>query len=430
MKRLCTLVVAASLAAAALPANARPLPRAASPEAAGFSSARLQRLTDAFNAEVANGAIPGAVVLIMRDGQVAYEKTFGFRDRAANAPMPADAIFRIASMTKPITMVAALMLMEEGRLQIMDPASTYLPQLKALQVGVEHRDGSGERTLILEPARREATVQDLMRHTSGMTYGPFGDSLVQRAYRAANAMDDQQTNAQMLDKLAKLPLAFQPGSTFEYGMSNDVVGRIVEVIAGVDLNRYIIDRIATPLGMSDTAFLLSDAQVARLAQFQPSAIGAPVVVGYNPVKPPKWFSGGGGLLSTAEDYARFCQMLLNGGELDGVRLLSRKTVAWMTSNHLPPDVGYGAFTMELGLTAPLPQLGQGYGLGVGVREEKGRATVPGSVGDFFWGGATGPYFWVDPEEKLVAVLMLQEANMQRRTRYRSLLRNLVYQALE
>jgi CubicO group peptidase (beta-lactamase class C family) len=430
MKTLRMLVIAASLAAAP-PASARPLPRAASPEAAGFSSARLQRLTDAFNAEVENGAIPGAVVLIVREGQVAYSKTFGFRDRATNAPMPADAIFRIASMTKPITMVAALMLAEEGRLQVMDPASKYLPQLKALQVGVEHRDGSGERRLILEATRREVTVQDLMRHTSGMTYGPFGDSLVQRAYRAANAMDDQQTNAQMLDKLAKLPLAYQPGSTFEYGMSNDVIGRIVEVIAGVDLNRYIVERIATPLGMSDTAFLLTDAQVARLAQYQPSANSAsPVVVGYNPAKPPKWFSGGGGLLSTAEDYARFCQMLLNGGELDGVRLLSRKTVAWMTSNHLPPEIGYGAFTMELGLTAPLPQLGQGYGLGVGVREEMGRGTVPGSVGDFFWGGATGPYFWADPEEKLVAVLMLQEANMQRRTHYRSLMRNLVYQALE
>jgi CubicO group peptidase (beta-lactamase class C family) len=430
MKTLRMLVIAASLAAAP-PASARPLPRAASPEAAGFSSARLQRLTDAFNAEVENGAIPGAVVLIVREGHVAYSKTFGFRDRATNAPMPADAIFRIASMTKPITMVAALMLAEQGRLQVMDPASKYLPQLKALQVGVEHRDGSGERRLILEATRREVTVQDLMRHTSGMTYGPFGDSLVQRAYRAANAMDDQQTNAQMLDKLAKLPLAYQPGSTFEYGMSNDVIGRIVEVIAGVDLNRYIVERIATPLGMSDTAFLLTDAQVARLAQYQPSVNSAsPVVVGYNPAKPPKWFSGGGGLLSTAEDYARFCQMLLNGGELDGVRLLSRKTVAWMTSNHLPPEIGYGAFTMELGLTAPLPQLGQGYGLGVGVREEMGRGTVPGSVGDFFWGGATGPYFWADPEEKLVAVLMLQEANMQRRTHYRSLMRNLVYQALE
>ena len=425
------LIASIALLAVAGFASAAPLPRAPSPEAAGFSSARLQRLTDAFNADVESGAIPGAVVMVVRDGKVAYEKTFGYRDRAAQAQMPHDAVFRIASMTKPITMAAALMLAEEGKLQIMDPASRYLPELKTLQVGVEHRDGAGDRTLLTEPMRREITVQDLMRHTSGMTYGPFGDSLVQRAYRAAKTMDDQQTNAEMMAKLASLPLAYQPGSMFEYGMSHDVVGRIIEVIAGADLNRFVTERIARPLGMKDTTFLLDGAQTARLAQYQPApGGGAPLVLGYNPAKPPKWFSGGGGLLSTAEDYARFCQMLLNGGELDGVRLLSRKSVEWMTSNHLPPDVGYGAFTMELGLTAPLPQLGQGYGLGVGVRQEAGRSTVPGSVGDYFWGGATGPYFWVDPREKVIAVMMLQEANMQRRTHYRSLLRNLVYQALE
>jgi CubicO group peptidase (beta-lactamase class C family) len=430
MKFTSTLATIA-LAASSLNVNAQSLPRAASPESVGFSSARLERLTAAFNSDVENGAIPGAVVLIVRNGKIAYLQTFGYRDRATQTAMPEDAVFRIASMTKPVTMVAALMLAEEGRLQIMDPASRYLPELKSLQVGVERRDGSGERTLILEPMRREITVQDLMRHTSGMTYGPFGDSLVQRAYRAANAMDDQQTNAEMMAKLASLPLAYQPGAMFEYGMSHDVVGRLVEIIAGVDLNRYVVERIAKPLKMSNTTFLLDAAQTAKLAQYQPTQSGAaPLVIGYNPARPPKWFSGGGGLLSTAEDYARFCQMLLNGGELDGVRLLSRKTIEWMTSNHLPPDVGYGAFTMELGLTAPLPHLGQGYGLGVGVRQEKGRSTVPGSIGDYFWGGATGPFFWVDPQEKLVAVMMLQESNMQRRTHYRSLMRNLVYQAME
>jgi len=407
------------------------LPRAASPEAVGLSSERLQRLTDTFKADVASGAIPGAVVAIVRDGKVVYFQSFGFQDRAAPVPMKPDSIFRIASMTKPVTVVAALMLIEEGKLQLMDPVSAYLPQLKSLQVGVERVDGSGERSLVLEPARREITVQDLMRHTSGMTYGPFGDSLVQRAYRAANAMDDQQTNAQMLDKLAKLPLAYQPGTMFEYGMSTDVIGRIVEVVSGMDLNRFVAERIAKPLRLSNFGFLLDPHQTSNLAQPQAAGGGAaPVVVGYNPARPPKWFSGGGGLLSSAEDYARFSQMLLNGGELDGVRLLSRKSVELMTSNHLPPGVGFGAFTMELGLTAPLPQLGQGYGLGVGVREEKGRATVPGSVGDFFWGGATGPYFWVDPQEKLIAVMMLQESNIQRRTHYRSVMRNLVYQALQ
>jgi CubicO group peptidase (beta-lactamase class C family) len=430
MKLISGVVAAVLTMVAVNSAPAAGLPKAAKPEAVGFSSQRLQRLTDAFNADVNAGKIPGAVVLILRQGKVAYFQTFGFQDRAAQTPMQSDSIFRLASLTKPVTAVAALMLAEEGKLQLMDPVSVYLPQLKQLQVGVEVKEGSGERHLTLEPARREVTVQDLMRHTSGMTYGIFGDSLVQRAYRAAGTMDDQQTNADLIDKLAKLPLAFQPGTAFEYGMSNDVIGRIVEVRGGVDLNKYIVERIARPLGMNNTAFLLDPTQTTKLAQPQPIPGAAPLVIGYNPAKPPKWFSGGGGLLSTAEDYARFGQMLLNGGELDGVRVLSRKSVELMTSNHLPPGIAYGAFTMELGLTAPLPQYGQGYGLGVGVREEAGRSMAPGSVGDYYWGGATGPYFWVDPREQVVAVMMLQVADIKLRTHYRSLLRNLVYQALQ
>lgn len=403
----------------------------AQPGSAGFSSARLQRLTEKFEGDVRAGVIPGAVVLIVRNGKVAYFRAFGERDKAANAPMKTDSIFRIASMTKPVTTVAALLLVEEGRLQLADPVSRYLPELKQLQVGVEKVDAAnGERTLVLEPARREMTVQDLMRHTSGITYGPFGDSLVQRAYRAANTMDDQQTNAEMLTKLSKLPLAYQPGTMFEYSMSTDVLGRIVEVVAGKDLNQFVAERITKPLHLTNTGFLLDREQTARLAEPQRNKNNTPIVVGYNPARPPKWFSGGGGLLSTAEDYARFSQMLLNGGELDGTRILSRKMVQLMTSDHLPPDIGYGAFTLELGLTAPLPQLGQGYGLGVGVRKEQGRSPVPGSIGDYFWGGATGPYYWIDPQEQLIAIMMMQEPNTQRRTYYRSVMRNLVYQALQ
>lgn len=229
-------VVAAVLTMVALnSAAAAGLPQASKPEAVGFSSQRLQRLTDAFTADVNAGKIPGAVVLIARQGKIAYVQTFGFQDRAAQTTMQPDSIFRLASLTKPVTAVAALMLAEAGKLQLMDPVSVYLPQLKQLQVGVEVKQGSGDRHLALEPARREVTVQDLMRHTSGMTYGIFGDSLVQRAYRAAGTMDDQQTNAALIDKLARLPLAFQPGTAFEYGMSNDVIGRIVEVQAGMDL---------------------------------------------------------------------------------------------------------------------------------------------------------------------------------------------------
>lgn len=421
---LCSLLLSATAAAG-------PLPRAKAPEAVGFSSARLQRLTDAFESDVERGAIPGAVVMIVRDGQLAYARAFGYRDRATKAPMQIDSVFRIASMTKPITMVAALQLVEEGKLQLMHPASRYLPQLANMQVAVEQRDGAGDARLVLEPARRQMTVQDLMRHTAGFTYGPLGDSLLQRQYRAANAMDDQQTNAQMLDKLAKLPLAGHPGEVFEYGMSNDVVGRIVEVISGLDFNRYIVERVAKPLGMKDTTFVLDAQQAARRAMPQPQpGAKAPIVAAYDPARPPKWFSAGGGLHSTAEDYVRFCLMLINGGALEGERVLSRKSIELMASNHLPPDVAFGNYAREMGLTAPLPELGQGYGLGVGVRMEPGRAVVPGSVGDFYWAGATGPYFWIDPQEKLIAVMMLQESDLERRTHYRSLLRNLVYQALE
>ena len=423
------VVVAVSILVTQM-ANAADLPRASTPESVGLSSSRLQRLTETFTADTRDAKIAGAVVLVVRNGKVAYHEAFGFRDRTQQAPMSKDAIFRIASMTKPVTAVAALMLAEQGKLQLIDPASKYLPELKSPKVGTEIVDAAGNRTLQLVPARREITVQDLLRHTSGFTYGPFGDSLVQRAYRAANTMDDQQTNAEMLAKLAGLPLAYQPGTMFEYGMSTDVVGRLVEVLSNKDLEQFFSERISKPLGMTATGFRLDPQQVSRLAEPQPPNGSAPLVVGYNPAKPARWFSGGGGLLSTAMDYARFCQMLLNDGRLDGVRILSRKSVQLMRSNHLPPDVGYGGFTQELGMTAPLPVLGQGYGLGVGVRLEQGRSIVPGSIGDFYWGGATGPYFWIDPQEHLIAIMMLQELDITRRTYYRSVLRNLVYQALE
>jgi len=410
--------------------SAQRLP-AAAPQPGAFDNERLERISERFAADVEAGEIPGAVVLIAHRGRIIYHKAFGYRNRTEGAPMQPDSIFRIASMTKPVTAVAALILMEEGRIQLIDPVSRYIPEFKDLEVGVEHTDERGERTLELVPAVRDFTIQDLMRHTAGFTYGIFGDSLVQRANRSANILDDQQTNAEMAGKLATLPLAFQPGTTFEYGMSTDVLGRLVEVVSGQDLASFVEQHITRPLQMADTRFLLDADQARRLAEpqfFGPD--GKPLVVGYNPVHPPKWFSGGGGLLSTAADYARFSQMLLDGGQLEGVRILSRKSVALMTSDHLPPDVAYGGFTRELGLTAPLPRLGQGYGLAVGVRKEVGRSPVPGSVGDFYWGGVIGPYFWADPQEQLIAIMMLQELDVQKRTRYRSVMRDLVYQALE
>jgi CubicO group peptidase (beta-lactamase class C family) len=404
---------------------------AVSAEAAGFDAARLQRIGAALRSDTDTGVIPGAVALIVRHGKIAYFDAFGLADKPGARPMQRDSIFRIASMTKPLTVVAALMLMERGSLLLGDPVWRYLPQLRDVKVGVESVGADGQRTLTLEPAKRAMTVHDLMRHTAGFTYGQFGDSLVQRAYRSARVIDNQQTNEGLIAKLAQLPLAHQPGTTFEYGMSTDVLGRVVEVVSGLDLDRFFREHITGPLKMRDTAFGVASSDLQRLAepQREASQSSTPAVVPYDPAHPAHWFSGGGGLLATAGDYARFSQMLLNLGELDGVRLLARKTVQLMLQNHLPPRLSYGPHTADLGIAAPLPALGQGYGLGLGIRMEAGLSPVPGSVGDAYWGGALGPYFWIDPAEELIAVFMLQELNVQRRTRYRALLRALVYQAL-
>ena len=402
------------------------------PESAGFSTARLERLGELLRADVAAGTIPGAVVLIARNGQLAYSETIGFAERTTRRPMQPTAVFRIASMTKPLTVVAALMLMEQGKLLLSDPVWRYLPALRDVKVGVEEVDSAtGQRRLTLKQARRPMTVHDLMRHTAGFTYGQFGDSLVQRAYRAAHVVDNQQDNVELVAKLAELPLAHQPGTTFEYGMSTDVLGAVVEAISGMSLERYFADHITGPLGMADTRFGMVPDEAHRLAEPQRDALPGhvPAVVPYDPARPTRWYSGGGGLLSTAPDYTLFAQMLLNEGEAGGVRLLARKTVQLMLQNHLPSTLAYGPQTADLGIAAPLPHLGQGYGLGLGVRLENGLAPVPGSTGDFYWGGALGPYFWVDPAEKMSVIFMLQELNVHVRTRYRSLLRALVYQAL-
>ncbi len=394
------------------------------PDSASFG-ARLGRLSDTLNADVAAGIIPGAVVAVQRAGEVHCFEAFGFADRPAGRAMQKDSLFRIASMTKPITVAAALILQERGKLLLTDPVGRHLPELAAPSVGVESIDpASGEPRLELEAAARPITVQDLMRHTAGFTYGQFGDSLVQKQYVRAKAMDPQQTNAEMLTKLSTIPLRFQPGTTFEYGMSTDVLGRLVEVAAGMSLDHFIAQHITGPLGMVNTGFVVPPNEAERLAQPHRDANSPPA-----PTSQPAWFSGGGGLVSTAGDYLRFCRMLMNGGELEGVRLLSRKTVELMTQNHLPPGTSFGGHTPELGLAAPLPRLGQGYGLGLGVRMVPALSAAPGSVGDYYWGGASGPYFWVDPSEDLIVVYMMQDLDVQRRTRYRALLRALVYQAL-
>ncbi len=355
-------------------------------------------------------------MLVSRGGETAYLRAFGYRDRAANASLDVDSIYRGASMTKPLVSVAAMMLVEEGKLQLWEPLAKYLPEFAGARVGLE-----GAAPI------RPITVQDLMRHTSGLTHELFGSTPLHAAYRAADLIDRAQTNAEMVTKLSTLPLLYQPGTTFEYGMSTDVLARVVEVVSGIEIDQFLAERIFAPLGMHDTAFSLSPEKHGRLAEAQQwSSAIEPII--YTPSKPQRWYSGGGGILTTAEDYLAFCSMMLGGGALGDTRLLSRKTVALMTSDHLPPGCEYGSFTRTLGITAPLPEYGQGFGLGFSIRTHPGRNPNAGSVGDFSWSGFLGTYFWIDPAEELIVILMMQAPEL--RVHYRALLRDLVYGALE
>ena len=403
------------------------------PEDAGFSSERLNRLTPFFQNEVIRGAIPGAVLVVARNGKTVYRQAVGYQDREKKTPMQADAMFRIFSMSKPVTAVAVMMLAEEGKIDVMAPVAQYLPEFKDVKVGVEKTDpGTGKPALMLEAPVRAMTVQDLLRHTSGLVYGPFGTTLVHQEYNKANLFDPGETLADFVSKLAKLPLAHQPGTTWEYGMSTDVLGRIVEVVSGMPFDRFIDERIAKPLRMTDTAFYLNSAQMRWMAEAQVDP-----ATGKRPQFPDaadltkekvKWFSGGGGLLSTAADYSRFCQMLVNGGELDGVRLLSPKTLAVMASDQLPPNAARVAILEATQDLTPVQELGQSFGLGFAVRTDVGHSPVSGSVGDYFWAGAAGTYFWIDPQEKLYAVMMLQVPFVQAGYLRRGL-REIVYGAL-
>jgi CubicO group peptidase (beta-lactamase class C family) len=358
------------------------LPRIESPELVGLSSERLKRVTATISADVDRGMIPGLVLMIARGGRVGYAEAIGYRDREANAEMRLDSIFRIASMTKPMVSVAAMQLTEEGRLDIGAPVARYIPEFAEMTVGAERKAAS-----------RTMTVQDLLRHTSGLTYAMFGDSPVQMIWRDADLQTEDQTNAELVCKLGKLPLLFEPGTTWEYSMSTDVLGRVVEVVEGKSLGEVLGQRIIRPLGMVDTAFSAAGDGAGRVAE--------PLVDKATGKKPPmrnvtrdnRWQSGGGGLTSTASDYLRFGQMLLNGGELDGARIVSPKTVAYMAADHLPPNVEYGESTRSrFGALAPVPEMGYGFGLGFAVRKAQGLSPVPGSVGEFFWGASPALIF--------------------------------------
>jgi CubicO group peptidase (beta-lactamase class C family) len=413
-------------------ASAQGIPQATNPEKVGLSKERLQRISVWIQGDVDKGIVPGAVVMVLRKGKIAYFEAFGYRDREKKIPMTRDSIFRIASMTKPFTSLAIMMLAEEGKIQLPVPVSRYLPEFKDLKVGVEKKDpATGKAELVLETASREMTVQDLLRHTSGLTYGFTGKSMVKDRYNEVKAADRDQTNAELVTKLSKLPLQNHPGTTWDYSHSTDVLARIVEVISGVEFDTFIAERIAKPLKLTDTAFWVEGVErQARIAepQINPATDQRPPV--FDVTKKPKWLSGGGGLVSTAPDYARLCLMFLNGGVLDGVRLVSRKTVEHMTSNHIPP--GYkSAYPVQMQIVWPSPSLetGQGFGLGFAINCEPGLSPLPGSKGDYYWNGIFGTSFWIDPKEQLIAIMMNQTSPLTLVFPYQYRMRHYVYQAI-
>jgi CubicO group peptidase (beta-lactamase class C family) len=388
-----------------------PLPLT-TPEDIGLSTAGLDRLGAVMRGEVERKRVPGAVALVARRGQLAYYESFGQRDPVSGAPMQKDSIFRIYSMTKPIVSVAAMMLLEEGRFLLNDPVGKYLPEFADLKVAAE-RDGE----LVLVPAVRVITIQDLLRHTSGLTYEFRGSGRVHKMYMAAHIYSRNQTNAEQVASLSKLPLLHQPGTQWEYSRSTDVVGRLLEVWSGMTLGEFLRQRIFAPLRMNDTAFYVPPNDLGRLAEaFSKDPDSGTAVQLANVKDAPKFESGGGGLVSTAGDYARFLQMLLNRGTFDGVRYLSRKSIELMTADHL------GSITGAPDLLLP----GYGFGLGFAVRLHAGIAHVPGSVGQYFWGGLAGTTFWVDPAEELFAIMLIQAPGQ--RDYYRTLFRDLVYGA--
>lgn len=403
-----------------VPVVVRAQPSAA-PETVGMSKERLARIGQALNGQIEAKSFPGAVVLVARKGRVAYFEAFGQRDPKTGSPMTKDAIFRLYSMTKPFTSVAAMMLVEDGKLRLGDPVGMYLPQLAKLEVALQSTDASGKPTYTVVAAERPVTVYDLLRHTSGLVYGGFTrNEYVKDLYAKNNVGWAGVTPSEQLEALSRVPLARQPGTAWEYSLSTDVVGRVVESVSGAPLGRFLDDRVFRPLGMTDTAFHVPSDKVKRLAQplATDRATGKPIVL-HDVTVAPKNDAGGAGAASSTADYTRFLQMLANGGQLDGKRLLAATTLRHMTSDHL------GDIKPAIPLLAP----GYGFGLGFAVRKADGLNGLPGSAGEYNWGGAGGTGFWIDPKEQLVAVLMTQAQPGPWQREFRDLFRQLVYQAI-
>jgi CubicO group peptidase (beta-lactamase class C family) len=391
--------------------------KSVSPEKVGMCSQRLQRLMDVLHDEVAKKRLPGAVAVVARHGQLALFDSVGQLNPATGSEMHRDARFRIYSMTKPIVSVALMMLMEEGKLLLNDPVARHLPEFAAQQVATL-TDGEVQ----LQPVSKAATLHDLLRHTAGMTYEFLGSTPVQRQYTQLRIGSRERSLADFTQQLAGLPLVFEPGSAFEYSRATDVLGRVIEVVSGQTLQVFLRERLFEPLGMLDTAFHVQAQHHESIAEpFARDPDGGVQMRVIDVREDAALASGGGGLTSTAMDYARFLQFMLNRGELAGVRLLGPRTVDFMTTDHLG-DIA----VFSVGSRSLLPA-GHGFGLGFAVRKHLGVATVPGSVGTYFWGGLAGTTFFVDPALNLFGILMLQAPNQ--REYYRMLFRDLVYAAL-
>jgi CubicO group peptidase (beta-lactamase class C family) len=390
------------------------------PFSAGFSTEGLVRVSEYLRNEVATGKIPGAVLLIQRHGQPVLFENFGVLDVDSKRPMTSDAIFRLYSMSKPITSVAAMMLIEDGRLSLDDPLSKYIPPFANVRVAVETRDADGKISLGSEPLARPIRIIDLLRHTSGITYGFYGDSPVRKLYATSGLFDGDFDNAQLTERLAKLPLAEQPGTLWDYGHSTDVLGRVIEVVSGKSLYEFEKERLLDPLRMPDTAFTVDDSKRARIAEPLPGDRTLSSIRGLgDPVKRRRWESGGGGMLGTIADYARFAQMLLNDGTLDGRQYLKPETVAQMISDHVPPETSIARDYFYF------PSGDSGFGLGFAVRVVE---NPPLPTGEYRWDGAGGTFFFIDPRDDMFAICMMQSQSQRQRIQVE--LKTLIYQALE
>lgn len=391
---------------------------AAAPEDVGLSTERLSRISKSMQELVDDGRLAGIVTMLARHGKIAHFATFGYQNIASSTPMAKDSIFRIYSMSKPITGVALMMLYEEGKFRLSDPVAKYIPEFKNLKVAA----GGGENGPILEDADHPLTIRELMTHTAGLTYGIFSKSQVDEMYVKAGVLDPDSTLKDMIHKLSKIPLRQQPGSLWHYSVAVDVQGYLVEVLSGQRFDVFLKERLFDPLGMKDTDFHVPEDKTGRFAQVYTYGKDKGLIAqegfggGIPYLKPATFFSGGAGLVSTAMDYMRFCQMLLNGGVLDGVRILSPLTVDLMRRNHLPKEM------VEM-----TPGSGMGFGLDFAVVLDPVEAGTV-SKGEYFWGGAAGTWFWIDPIEDLIFVGMIQQFG-QDRPDVRSLSRQLVYQAI-